>query len=307
MDYDKVKADGTVIQAPRFTYRVLDSVPVVFQLAEWLLVIVAFQYVDARFGYIAARTAWWLLSLSFALYVGVLASNVLWRSVEDPYEKGAWDIFSRFLFPLLSGVLVFGMQYLVKQMVLAQQAGAQQFLQAEAAPRLGLTRALKSTIRNTTVAHLTAPNPGWVDWLSAMLVPTIALFGVFIAWQQWRTNRARLKSELFDRRYAQFKVVTDFIGSIMASGKCLGEEQRKYLVGTRGMRFAFDKRIAEYVDKHIWAPAIDLECLDSELEGLPVGPERAENVRRQRDIKVQLHDELEVLEERFAKYLQLRH
>ncbi|MFP7723617.1 hypothetical protein [Lysobacter sp. A3-1-A15] len=124
MGYDKVKADGTVIRAPRFTYRVLDSVPVAFQLAEWLLVIVAFQYVDARFGYLAAKVAWLVLSAAFALYVGVLASNVLWRVVEDPYKKGAWGLFSRFFFPLLSGAAVFGMQHLVKQMVMAQQAGA---------------------------------------------------------------------------------------------------------------------------------------------------------------------------------------
>ena len=124
MGYDKVMADGTVITAPRFTYRVLDSVPVVFQLAEWLLVIVAFQYVDARFGYIAAKVAWWLLSIAFGLYVGVLSSNVLWRAVEDPYKKGPWRLFSYGLFPLLSGVAIYAMQHLVKQMVLAQQAGA---------------------------------------------------------------------------------------------------------------------------------------------------------------------------------------
>jgi hypothetical protein len=124
MSYDKVQTDGTVIKAPSITYRVLDSVPVIFQLAEWLLVIVAFQYVDVRFGYIAAKVAWVGLSLAFALYVGVLASNVLWRIVEDPYKKGAWDIFSRFLFPLLSAAAVYGTQQLVKQMVLAQQAGA---------------------------------------------------------------------------------------------------------------------------------------------------------------------------------------
>lgn len=124
MSYDKIKADGTVIEAPRFTYRVLDSVPVAFQLAEWLLVIVAFQYVDVRFGYIAAKITWLLLSLAFAIYVGVLASNVLWRIVDDPYKKGAWGIFSQFVFPLLSGLAVYGTQHLVKQMVLAQQAGA---------------------------------------------------------------------------------------------------------------------------------------------------------------------------------------
>lgn len=159
----------------------------------------------------------------------------------------------------------------------------------------------------TEVVHVMQPARDWVDYLSALLVPTIAIVGAFIAWQQWRINRARLKNELFDRRYEQFCVVRDFIGSIMTSGQSTLEEQRKYLVGTRGMRFLFDKKIAEYVDEHIWVPAIDLECLESELQGLPVGDERSENVHKQRDIKQKLHEELKGLEDRFAEYLQLRH
>ena len=121
MSYDKVLPDGTVITAPQFTYRALGSVPIVFQLAEWLLVIVAFQYVDARFGFIAAKLAWLLLSLALAIYIGVLSSNILWRFTEDPYKNRQWKLFSFGLFPILSGVAVLGLQHLVKQMVLAQQ------------------------------------------------------------------------------------------------------------------------------------------------------------------------------------------
>lgn len=147
----------------------------------------------------------------------------------------------------------------------------------------------------------------WVDYLSALLVPTIAILGSIIALQQWRTNSKRLRHELFDRRYEQFTVVREFLGSIMTSGKSKPDEQKKFLTGTRGMRFIFDKEIAEYIDKQIWHLAIDLECLDLELEGVPVGEERSRNVKRQSEIKKQLRDELTSLEEKFAKYLQLQH
>lgn len=147
----------------------------------------------------------------------------------------------------------------------------------------------------------------WVDYFSALLVPTIAVFGSIIALQQWRTNTKRLRHELFDRRYEQFTIVREFIGAILTSGKSKQEEQFKYLVGTRGMRFIFDKEIAEYVDKNIWHLAVDLECLDAELEGVPVSDERSNNVKKQSEIKKQLHAELKSLEEKFAKYLQLRH
>jgi len=147
----------------------------------------------------------------------------------------------------------------------------------------------------------------WVGYLSALLVPTIAILGSIIAFQQWRTNTKRLKHELFDRRYEQFIAVREFLGSIMTSGKSKPEEQLKYLTGTRGVRFIFDEEIAEYIEKKIWHLSIELECLDSELVGLPVGEERTKNVHRKAEIKKQLYKELESLEDKFAKYLQLQH
>lgn len=85
------------------------------------------------------------------------------------------------------------------------------------------------------------------------------------------------------------------------------DEQQKFLAGTRGIRFVFDKEISDYVDSTIWNLAVDLEGLDSELAGLPVGDERSKNVKRQGEIKKALYTELRSLEEKFARYLQLHH
>ena len=147
----------------------------------------------------------------------------------------------------------------------------------------------------------------WIDILSALLVPTIAIFGSLIAFLQWRINRARLKNELFDRRYQQFTVIKEFLGSIASAGKVKREEEHKYLVGTRGIRFIFDKKIANYIEQKIWHLAIELETLDAELEGVPVGKERTKNVHRQAEIKKQLYQEIKNLEELFSPFLQLRH
>ena len=150
-------------------------------------------------------------------------------------------------------------------------------------------------------------NKDWVDYLSALLMPTIAILGSIIAFQQWRTNTKRLRHELFDRRYEQFTVVREFLGSIMVSGKSKPNEQMKFLTGTRGMRFVFDKEIAEYIDKTIWDLANKLESLESMIEGAPAGEERSKRIKLQSEIKKQLHEELKSLEEKFAKYMQLRH
>jgi phosphoglycerol transferase MdoB-like AlkP superfamily enzyme len=120
VSYDKINADGFVVKAPAFTRRVLDSAPVIFQLAEWLIVIVAFQYTDARFGSLPAKIVWLVLALVMSIYVGVLASNVAWRFFEDPFKNRPWNFFMYVVLPCLSGGLVFFLlRVIVKQMVAA--------------------------------------------------------------------------------------------------------------------------------------------------------------------------------------------
>jgi hypothetical protein len=104
---------------PVFTRRVLDSVPEVFQLAEWLLVIVAFQYADVHFGYVAAKIAWVLLGVLFAFYFGVLSSHLLWKLTDNPTRSPRLRFFGTWVLPLLSGAVVFWLQHLLKQMVAA--------------------------------------------------------------------------------------------------------------------------------------------------------------------------------------------
>lgn len=157
------------------------------------------------------------------------------------------------------------------------------------------------------VIQLVGPGKDWIDYMAALLTPMIAIFGTIIAVQQWRTNRARLKHELFDRRYRQFEVVRDFIGSIMGSGRCNMDQQNRYVQGITGMHFLFDRSMAEYADEAIWRPAVTLDALESELKGLPPGEERTKIVQQQRELKERLHEELKSLEERFGKYLHLYH
>jgi TRAP-type C4-dicarboxylate transport system permease small subunit len=121
VSYDKINVDGSVVKAPAFTRRVLDSAPLIFQLAEWLIVIVAFQYVDARFGSISAKVICFILALVMSMYVGVRTSNVAWRFFEDPFKNRPWSIFMYVVLPCLSGGLVFFLLHVVvKQMVAAQ-------------------------------------------------------------------------------------------------------------------------------------------------------------------------------------------
>jgi hypothetical protein len=52
---------------------------------------------------------------------------------------------------------------------------------------------------------MTAQAPVWIQILSAMLTPTIAIAGGVIAWLQWRTAERRRKQDLFEKRWEFFK------------------------------------------------------------------------------------------------------
>ena len=134
----------------------------------------------------------------------------------------------------------------------------------------------------------------WVDVLSALLTPTIAIGVVLIGWLQWRINRARYKHELFDRRWEQFASIRDYLSSILTSGKVIQEEETQFVIKTRGCRFIFGPDIETFV-KQIYKKGIYLHALDEELDALPVGDERTKNVKNQSELKTWIKEQLKTL------------
>lgn len=149
--------------------------------------------------------------------------------------------------------------------------------------------------------------PHWTQTLAALLTPTIAVFGSFIAYRQWRTAQKKLKLDLFDKRFAVYDAARSFILSVMTSGKAQPEEMYKFVAGTRGARWLLNDEIATYFDEQIRRNAVHLQELDADLQDLPVGDERTRNVKRQREIKEWLIDQFKTLDEKFSPFLKLGH
>ena len=152
-----------------------------------------------------------------------------------------------------------------------------------------------------------APEPHWTAYVSALLVPVVAIFGSIIAFQQWRTARNKLKLDLFDRRFAVYHAARSLLASIFSSGKAKDEEVFKFLSGTREAKWLLNDDIAKYLEKELYHKALDLQCLASELEGVPVGEERSRNVQKQSEIKTWFSQQYDVLDQKFSAYLELEH
>lgn len=141
------------------------------------------------------------------------------------------------------------------------------------------------------------PDPHWTVYLSALLTPTVAVLGSFIAYRQWRLAQNKLKFDLFDRRLTVYEAARTLLSSIMTSGKAKDEEVFKFMVATREAKWLFNEFIAEYLDKQLYHKALDLQTLEAELEGVPVGEERTKNVRTQAEIKKWFMAQYKVLDE----------
>lgn len=145
------------------------------------------------------------------------------------------------------------------------------------------------------------PDRDWIDISSALLTPAIAIAGIAIGIFQWRLSKAKFRHEQFDRSFAMFEAIRTYLVSISSAGYPTQDDQRKFLGSTAGSRFVFSESISKFVSE-IWERSIDLETLHSEIDGLQ-GNERAENIRKQREIKNWLNTQLKEMEKKFVPFL----
>ncbi|MBL8529798.1 MAG: hypothetical protein JNL68_19120 [Burkholderiales bacterium] len=146
-----------------------------------------------------------------------------------------------------------------------------------------------------------------VQTATAVTTAAVAVLVAVITWRQWVTNRARLKHELFDRRYAIFEKITGFLAGVLQSGRVASGHEEQFLRDTKQAFFVFDcdpsiKTLVSDIYEH----AVHLHALDAELAGLS-GLARSENIQEQREIKDWYQTQLGTIESQFERYLRLGH
>lgn len=149
--------------------------------------------------------------------------------------------------------------------------------------------------------------PYWTHILSALLMPTIAIFGTILTYKQWRSAQNKLKMELFEKRYSIYDSSKRFLLLVLGSNKTDDEIFFKFRTSTYEAKWILNENIALYLDKQIWDEAINLQTLQAELEGVPAGEERTKNLQSQRDIKHRLQSQFELLDKKFTPFLTLTH
>lgn len=140
----------------------------------------------------------------------------------------------------------------------------------------------------------------WIDVLQALLTPTLASFGILIAWLQWRPNDQRLKHERFGSRHAVVQALRHFLQSIVVKGDVSEDERLNFLSASAGSRFIFDKNISEYLSE-VHDKAVDLQTARRE-SAAPQKEEKVELIKQQSEIKHWVIAQLRSVDENFARF-----
>ncbi len=142
---------------------------------------------------------------------------------------------------------------------------------------------------------------------TAVITTIIAALIALITWRQWITNRARLRHELFDRRYTIFEQLAGFVAGVVRDGAVDSGAVREFLHQTKRAYFAFgcDETIKQLV-ADIYRQAILLQVLQAKQKVL-AGDAVGNNLDKQGEVLQWFNATLDSLEKRFEVYLRLEH
>jgi hypothetical protein len=118
-------------------------------------------------------------------------------------------------------------------------------------------------------------------WLTALT----AVIAAWIAYQQYRTARHRLRLDLFERRLAVYDSAITLIQSAVRDGNLQTDNVFTFVRDTRQAEFLFDQPVLAYIDA-LRSKSFRFRQLNEQLheQRVPVGPERTKIVNEESEL-----------------------
>jgi hypothetical protein len=83
--------------------------------------------------------------------------------------------------------------------------------------------------------------------LAGFLTPVIAIFGAYIAWQQFGLSRQKIRLDLYDRRLRVYQAVTNLFAEVAREGDVSRSTLGSYYADVFEARFLFGKDLKDYL------------------------------------------------------------
>lgn len=142
-----------------------------------------------------------------------------------------------------------------------------------------------------------------LGWLAAVT----ALLALSIAYHQLRTARAKLRLDLYERRFRVFDSVSELLAVVLRDGDIGIDDLRRFTISTNEAAFLFGQEVTSYIEE-VRTTAVRLRALNATLHesDLPVGPERTQAAEADARILQWFSDQFAESRIRFGKYLDFR-
>jgi hypothetical protein len=137
--------------------------------------------------------------------------------------------------------------------------------------------------------------------LNAVLVGGIAWY---FAHHQKRIAQAKLRIDLFDKRFAIFDAARNFLGRALFLGKVEIEDDNAFLIATSGASFLLNDELGNYL-KEVQTRAAEVRFVQSELEDAKTEDERTAAQTKFVAERRWLREQATVLEAKFKPFLEL--
>lgn len=159
-----------------------------------------------------------------------------------------------------------------------------------------------------------------INIINALLTPIIAVLAVYIAYQQYLTNKKiserqyylnikKLNFELYEKRYRIFQKIKKILHQINEEDWINIVELRDFKFNTNESKFLFDNKIVEYL-KELQTKAINLSHSTEELNNVNLNPvnsqKRNELIAEKSILKSWFTYEYENVEYRFLDYFDFK-
>jgi hypothetical protein len=142
--------------------------------------------------------------------------------------------------------------------------------------------------------------------LQGMLTPVIGIIATYIAWQQWRTNKNKLKLDRYERRLQVYKEVVRFISVGLRDADYDNNELMTFRSKVSEADFLFEDEVPKYIDE-LHSRAVNLHRWSQEYRDYtqpkPEGYDHRKVVEEKHKELVWMSSQLEPARKIFKKYL----
>ena len=141
-----------------------------------------------------------------------------------------------------------------------------------------------------------------------ILAAVLGFITLYIAWQQWRTNRNQFRLHLFDKRILVYEAAKELVAHTVRNGTATRDEQLDFVEKAYGSRFIFAKKIEDYCQE-LHGNAHDLSIALSVVNQATASftPANYElYVQKVAELQTWFSEQSDGIDRRFERFLRIR-